>query len=162
MAPSRRICGGFEARSRIVEGLTPGVFPPSTISSTLPQKISLTFSGSEISPEPEMLALVAVRGKPDFLISSLSHGWAGSLIPTVPVEAVTSPGRFLEALRTAVRGPGQNFLAIFSSAGGISLATLSTISKSEITSKMGLEGSRPLRRNIRRTAAPEKQWAPSP
>ena len=73
MAPSLRSLGFLPERSTMVEGNIPWLFPAATIKSTFLEKISLSLSGEAISPVPEILALVAIKGKPAIGFGSTSR-----------------------------------------------------------------------------------------
>src|SRR5215470_5034414 len=80
----------------------------------------------------------------------------------VPLPAPSGAGRPARAGRTSVRGPGQKQHASCRTAGGISVATVSTIPRSLTSTRIAFPSSRPRTATSRSTAASESASAPSP
>ncbi len=111
---------------------------------------------------PGKLALVAVRGPRKYLARSRAGDWAGILIPMLSVPAVIPSGNPWAALRTRVRGPGQNLSARGLKMGGILAATLLTVMVSPAMRGMGLPKFLSLRRIRRPTALTDQASAMIP
>src|SRR5215472_2086632 len=113
IAPSRRIFqrASSSVRSTIVEAISRGELPPSTMMGMRTPSWSRTASALVHSDSPLRLAEVAVIGIPAALITSRGMLALGTRRATFPVLAVTFRGRREAALTMMVSGPGQNFFA---------------------------------------------------
>src|SRR6266545_7819084 len=79
---------------------------------------------------PDGLALVAVKGRPSVLTSSVAIIWLEMRTPTPPVEFTSGAGISWRAGRTIVKGPGQKRAINFSARGEISVTKAFSILRS--------------------------------
>ena len=105
--------------SMIVEPVSPGVLPPSTMASICPSREAITSPASEHSRPPERLALVAVIGPQRPLAMRSATGLLVSRIPILFVPAVKRGRTPFEALNIMVRPPGQKCSMRRLATGGI-------------------------------------------
>src|SRR5258708_19633845 len=98
--------------SRMVEGMSRGLAPPSTITPMLLPSCARTPSAVVHSLAPLILADVAVMGTPAARITSTGILEAGTRKATLPGFAVTFNGSRDEAFTMMVSGPGQYFSVI--------------------------------------------------
>src|SRR2546428_12518430 len=103
-APWRRTTGGSWVASTRVEGLTPGVFPPSTSRSISRRDADSTITGEKGGCAPDRLALVPVSG-PTRESRSLSFFEAGMRTAIVRWPRVAAIGARIG--KTTVNGAGQ-------------------------------------------------------
>src|SRR5271157_5376022 len=105
--PSSRQLPSSLVRSTIVEGMSRGERPPSTITCRQSPNWSRTSMAEVHSTSPWRLAEVAVMGKPAARIMASGISAAGTRSATLPVFAVTLSGSLGSALTMMVSGPGQ-------------------------------------------------------
>src|ERR1700688_1109453 len=113
IAPSRMMRQRVPSsvRSMIVEGISRGEAPPSTIMLMRPWSWSRTCSALVHSEAPLRLAGVAVIGMAAAATTASGIFAWGTRSATLPVFAVTFNGRRDPAFTMMVSGPGQYFLA---------------------------------------------------
>src|SRR5579863_925679 len=113
IAPSRMIRqrASSSVRSTMVEGISRGEVPPSTMMEIRPCNWSRTASAVVHSVSPLRLAEVAVIGMLAACTTASGILALGMRRATLPVLAVTFNGRREAAFTIMVRGPGQNFRA---------------------------------------------------
>src|SRR5579863_1928485 len=127
MAPSRsmRQRASSSVRSTMVEAISRGEAPPSTIIGIRTPSCSLTSSALVHSDSPLRLAEVAVIGIPAAVTTAIGIAAFGTRSATFPVFAVTFSGNLDAAFTIIVNGPGQNFAASAWNSSGSGLANSS-------------------------------------
>src|SRR5579864_141314 len=140
IAPSRRIFqrASSSVRSTMVEAISRGEVPPSTMMGMRIPSWSRTASAVVHSDSPLKFAEVAVIGMPAAFTTSKGIFAFGTRKATLPVLAVTFSGRREAALTMIVMGPGQNFFASARNSSGKELAKSSACSTSSINKESGL------------------------
>src|SRR5581483_8526306 len=113
IAPSRRTFhrASSSVKSTMVEEISRGDVPPSTMIGTRMPSCSRTAAAVVHSDSPLRLAEVAVIGMAAAFTTSSGSFALGTRRATLPVLAVTLSGSLEPAFTMMVSGPGQNFLA---------------------------------------------------
>src|SRR5664280_2620558 len=149
------------AKSTIVEGVGPGVAPPSTYTATEPRSCLRASCASVAAGSPLMLALDTASG-PVARRMARATSWSGTRTPMLPLVSPRSIRRLSCAVRMRVSGPGQYLFARSRAAAGTSFVYASSTSASPMRTGGGMSRPRFLASSSPWTACGENGSAAIP
>lgn len=151
--PSRATTHSSSVNSTIVDASDTPVSPASSTSGNRPPSCFMTCWALAHAGNPEIFALVPVKGPSNSSINFVTTSLFGQRTASRPVFAVTFNGKRFEALTTIVSAPGQNASASLIKFRGTSRASIIACSIEPTRIGKARASGRPFTRKISSTAA---------